>query len=160
MPRSLTFEALRQYYVTFPPLRFRETGPEYHNTCAVRLADAITRVVPDFFDSFDVATWSEKGPTGRYIPSAEPRVGMKFAPAPVGRRLPIRANEIADCLNGKLDRGQLTNSRAQIMGRRGIVYFQGIPGYLGSGHISLWDGSEILDRGEYWDSIRIFFWPL
>ncbi len=36
---------------TFPPLLFRETGRAYHDTCAIRLADAITRVQPDFFGS-------------------------------------------------------------------------------------------------------------
>jgi len=35
-----------------------------------------------------------------------------------------------------------------------------IPGFGGQGHISLWDGQEVVDGGEYWDSNTIYFWKL
>ncbi len=44
---TLTFSAVAAQYkgarVNPAPLGFKQTGPDYQNTCAVRLADAITR---------------------------------------------------------------------------------------------------------------------
>lgn len=156
----LLFDSVLREYRMFPPLRFRETGPEYHDTCAVRLADAITRVQADFFSSATAETWPEKIPTGRYVPSGDSEVGLRFEPAPAKRRLPIRAGEIKEHLNKKLGVGRLISAPNQISGLRGIVFFDKIPGYSGTGHISLWDGQGIVDRGEYWNSSRVWFWPL
>jgi len=160
MSSKLSFSAVYQEYKRFPPLHFRETGPDYHDTCAVRLADAITRVQSDFFASAKIKTWPEKTPTGHYVPSADPKAGLKFEPAPAKRDLPIRAGEIKDYLNGHFRLGQLITSANDISGQRGIICFDHIPGYAGTGHISLWDGHCVVDGGEYWDSFRVWFWPV
>jgi hypothetical protein len=156
---QLDFGALRQVYASFPPLGFRETGPEYYNTCAVRLADAITRVAPDFFSGGHSATWPDNAPTGRYVPAAG-AVGLKFQPAPPNRKLPVRASEIADILNGKLGMGRVVRTAADVFRDRGIIFFEGIPGYSGTGHITLWEAGKAADNGEYWNSRRVVFWRL
>jgi hypothetical protein len=160
MPSKLDFASVRRVYATFPPLGFRETGPEYHNTCAVRLADAITRVVPDFFSDSSAATWPDPHPTGRYVSGRDSAVGVQFQTAPQNRKLPIRANELAAALDLKLGTAQAVYTKSQIVSQLGIVFFDGIPGYAGSGHISLWDGQGVADRHEYWDSRHIRFWSL
>lgn len=154
------FSAVHNEYKRFPPLQFRQTGPDYHDTCAVRLADAITRVQPDFFAGAKIERWPEKIPTGHYVPSADRTVGLRFEPAPRKRSLPIRAGEIKDYLNSKFGVGRVIKSGSEISGLRGIICFEHIPGYSGTGHISLWDGQAVVDQGEYWGSTRVWFWSL
>jgi hypothetical protein len=154
-----TFSALLSEYKTFPPLGFRETGRYYKDTCAVRLADAITRIHPDFFRGTDAEKWTDRRSTGRYV--ANPGgVNLKFQEAPPNRSLPIRAGQLAEILNQRIARGQVVLTAAEINAKQGIVFFEGIPGYNGSGHITLWDYRGPADGGQHWNARRVVFWQL
>ncbi len=160
MGQKLIFEKVYQHYKTFPPLLFKETGPNYKNTCAVRLADAITRVVPDFFESSKLESWHDKIPTGHYVPSENPLVRLKFQSVSSNRDLPIRAGDIADYLEKRLGAGIIVSSKQFIERKKGIIFFKWIPGYGGTGHITLWDQDHCVDGGEYWESKQVKFWKL
>jgi hypothetical protein len=126
----------------------------------VRLADAITRVVPDFFSSSEnLATWPEKVPTGRYVPTGG-TPEYKFSPAPPKRNLPVNAGQVAIYLTKKIGRAQLVLSKDGIRSQRGIIFFDTIYHYSGSGHISLWDGQRVMDHDFFDRSPRVYFWRL
>jgi hypothetical protein len=158
---QLLYASVEEHYKKFPPLGFRETGPEYFNTCAVRLADALTRVQPTVFAGTKrVATWPEKHPTGHYVRSGDSAVSLKFEAAPQNRRLPIRAGDLKVLLEEVLGDGAVVTSPSTIAGKKGIICFEHIPGYGGTGHISLWDGGKVVDGVAPWRAKPISFWGL
>jgi hypothetical protein len=70
-------------------------------------------------------------------------------------------SRLAHILAKKRDQAQLVANSAAIQGRKGIVFFDTITAYSGSGHISLWDGSAVVDGGDYFArSPRVYFWSL
>lgn len=120
------------------------------NTCAVRLAHALFLQDKNFFR--DVTAKS----------------GIEW------HGLPVRADDLAIILNEKIGKAARHESPdktrgaapAEIAGKKGILFFDKLEGWDGgTGHISLWDGTRILDvadggadyfrRGE-----RLYFWPL
>jgi hypothetical protein len=77
-----------------------------------------------------------------------------------GTGLPTRAADLAIVLNRKLGRARQVR-REDIAGQKGIIFFDTIRRYSGTGHISLWDGSRVVDRGDYFSvSPRAYFWRL
>ena len=135
--------------ITFSKLEaeYKKTRPQglpaqYVHSCAARLSYAIFCVDKSFFK--DVTA---KGGTG-----AE------------WYGLPLRASELAIILNRKIGTAVLVKSAADISSpktKRGIIFFDSIPGYAGTGHISLWNGTKVLDDGNYFGkSPRVYFWSL
>jgi hypothetical protein len=113
------------------------------NTCAVRLSDALTRVDPQFFHGVNAgAEWHEP------IKSD-------------GRNLPMNAGALAIALRHKIGKPIQVLTPSVISGRRGVIFFDTITGYAGTGHISLWDGNGVVDGGNYFPySPRVYFWQL
>jgi hypothetical protein len=123
----------------------RPAGLDWHdvNTCATRLSDAITRVDPNFFHGvFAGPKWHEPIKTG-------------------GRYLPMNAGALARALRHKLGAPIRVYSPRSLTGRRGIIFFDTISGYGGTGHISLWNADHVVDNEEFFDrSPRVYFWPV
>jgi hypothetical protein len=123
----------------------RPRGLDWHtvNTCATRLSDAITRVDPGFFLGIAAGPrWHEPIRSG-------------------GRNLPINAGALAGALRHKLGKPTLVQNRAALFGSRGIIFFDTIRGYSGTGHITLWVMRSVVDGEDYFDwSPRVYFWPL
>jgi hypothetical protein len=141
MTTSITYDELGSHYTRKAPQGFKEFakahGVDSPNTCAVRLAYALFLADKGFFKDFDAKLeWYG---------------------------LPTRADELAPLLNEKFGKATRVD-RSQISGKnvkRGIVFFDTITGFGGSGHISLWNGSKVVDGGDYFDdSPRVYFWPL
>ncbi len=137
---KITFTKVNQNYSTTAPDGFkdyaaREWGDSSPNTCAVRLAYAIWKTDRHFFRTVKAnAEWYG---------------------------LPVRANELAHIFAKKLGRATHVENPTKIANRKGIIFFDTISGYSGSGHISLWDGSQVVDGGDYFNrSPRVYFWPL
>lgn len=137
---TLKFNALKNNYSRTAPAGFAvfansHWGDPSPNTCAVRLAYAIFLTDGAFFKDVEAqAEWYG---------------------------LPVRANELAHVLTKKLGRAAPVKSAGDISSKTGIIFFDTIRGYGGSGHISLWDGSKVLDLGNYFGSSpRAYFWLL
>ena len=62
------------------------------------------------------------------------------------RRAPVT---LAIILNQKFGKAVKTTISSLRQGRTGIVFFDTIPGFDGTGHISLWDGGKVVDAGDY-----------
>ena len=137
----LTYQRVAANYTTDPPKGFvqycRAQGHDDRiNTCGVRLAYAIFLSDSRFFR--DVAAKSKTEWYG----------------------LPTRASDLAIILNRKFRKADLVNKSA-VGGRKGIVFFDTIPGFAGTGHISLWDGTAVVDQGDHFQlSPRAYFWEL
>ena len=132
------FLNLLNHYSTEAPAGFRQfaaaNGVASPNTCAVRLAYALHQVDKNFFK--DV-----KAPLEWY-------------------GLPTRASDLAVVLNRKLFPCTRV-TRPLVGGRRGIIFFDTIRGFGGTGHISLWDSDKVVDGGDYFESSpRAYFWQL
>jgi len=125
-------------------------GVDQPNTCAVRLSYALFLQDKTFFR--DVTAKS----------------GIEWL------GLAVRADDLAIILNGKLGKAIRHESPdaaagappVEMVGKKGIVFFDKLAGWDGgTGHISLWDGSRVVDlddggsdffrRGE-----RVYFWEL
>ncbi|MEQ8767457.1 MAG: T6SS effector amidase Tae4 family protein [Planctomycetota bacterium] len=137
----LSYIAVAQHYENQAPaafLRFmNHHGVSRPNTCAVRLAYAL------------------RSARSRFFIGVEARSGVEW------RDLPTRAADLAIILNRRLGRPTLIRGEADIQGRRGIVFFDTIVGFSGTGHISLWNGARVADGGSYFrSSPRVYFWPL
>jgi hypothetical protein len=132
----------------YPP-GFREycekAGKPDQNTCAVRLAYAIDQVKPGIFKGkvpTDTLLW--KGPD-----------------------LPTKASGLAQTLPKIYGQAALVKKRADIEGKKGIVFFDTLEGWAdGTGHIALWDGKRITDTDSpaglaYFDRApRVYFWDI
>ncbi|WP_245313604.1 type VI secretion system amidase effector protein Tae4 [Rhizobium sp. R635] len=148
-PSSATY---RPNYVSQEDL-FREIGwdallnnPLYANTCAVRVSLALVR------SGIKISPKSHnilKGPHAN-------------------KGLEVSMRRLADLLATTLYLGNYesyTSATAQsgIGARKGVVAFNGIPGYRGGGHIDLVTGAA--DAAQcasscYYQSQSIWFWPL
>lgn len=121
----LRYERVAAKYGADPPKGFLEfCSAQGHedkvNTCAVRLAHAIFLCERNFFK--DVTAKSKTEWYG----------------------LPTRASDLAIILNEKIRKANLVR-KAQIAGQKGIIFFDTIPGFAGTGHISLWKLGYPLD---------------
>ncbi len=136
-----------QYSATEAPPGFETFCAKHNNpkpnTCAIRLASALQKNEPKFFD----------GQT--------PKSGVVWS------GLPTRAADLAIILNATLGKAQTVKNqrtaldRTRLAGKPGIIFFDTLKESDGSGHISLWDGAKVVDGGEYFDrSPRIYFWSL
>ena len=112
-------------------------------TCTVRLAYALHRTQLSFFADVEAPSGTE------------------------WRDLPTRADDLAAMLTKKIGRATRVTKPAEISNRTGIIFFDTIPGYresaraAGTGHISLWDGGQVVDEGDYFTrSPRVYFWQL
>jgi hypothetical protein len=143
----LTFKALIAHYgrgqaAKKPPRGFvewstRQGNPE-PNTCAVRLAYAIFKTDKSYFKSKKA-----RRPWREWL------------------GLPTKADELAVMLTRHEKKPTLVKARKEIAGKAGIIFFDKITGFGGSGHISLWDGTCVADDGDYFGSSeRIYFYEL
>ena len=135
----LTYAMIAKHYSAHPP---QGLPTKYKNTCAARVSYALYGADNRFFK--DVTA---KGGTG----------AEWFG-------LPLRASELAIILNKKIRIAERIKSAAEIScprKRQGIIFFDKIPGYAGTGHISLWTGLKVFDNGDYFGkSPRVYFWVL
>lgn len=139
-----SYEALVKNYSTDKaPKGFIEFckahGNHNPNTCAVRMSHALNLTSPNIF----------KG--------EKTKSGISW------NTLPTRADDLAIILNSRLRKAQLVKTREELAHLKGIVFFDSIPGFNGSGHIALWDGKAFCaGRSDdyFGKSPRIYFWPL
>src|SRR5262245_23788775 len=135
-----TYKTLASHYSAKAPKGFKEfssaNGVTQPNTCAVRLGYALFSTDRAFFT--DVTAKSRTEWYG----------------------IPTRASDLAIVLNQKLGKAVKTTI-SSLQGRTGIVFFDTIPGFEGTGHISLWDGGKVVDAGDYRSvSPRTYFWEI
>jgi hypothetical protein len=152
----LTYERLAKEYANYdrqdkPPEGFvlhcqKKGGVDDPNTCAVRLAYSIHLCDRTFFRNVHA-----KAKTKWY-------------------GLPTVARELAIVLNEKLGRAERVG-QSEVHEKTGIIFFDTIHGYTpsgtaaGSGHISLWDGTAVVDmvrspRHYFAKSPRAYFWDI
>jgi hypothetical protein len=139
----ISYSTLNNNYSTAAPKGFREFtkahGIATPNTCAVRLAYALFLCDRELFS--DVKAKS----------------GVEWY------GLPTKAADLAIVLNNKVHTAQLISSKSSLVAQKekGIIFFDTIVGFGGTGHISLWDGDEVGDGIEFFDSSpRVYFWRL
>jgi len=137
----VSYSALSNNYSFSAPKGFRQFmrkhGIFHANTCAVRLAYALFLSDKSFFGDVTVSS------------------GVEWY------GLPTRADDLAKVLNNKVGKARLTHSLNTLKDKKGIVFFDTIVGFEGTGHISLWDGAEVVDGGDYSkNSPRAYFWEL
>ena len=122
----------------------KKGGVSAPNTCAVRLAYSILLCDKTFFE------------------------GVKAKTEWYG--LPTVASQLAVVLNKKLKVAERV-TQSQVEKKTGIIFFDTIHGYTpsgtaaGSGHISLWDGTGVVDmhqapRHYFSKSPRAYFWDI
>ena len=142
MSKVMTYKTLSSNYSRKAPQGFRQfaiahgTSPRNVNTCAVRLSYALFLSDKKFFKEVD-ANLEWYG-------------------------LPTKASELAIVLNEEFGPAKKV-IKSDISGNhhKGIVFFDTIPGFGGSGHITMWNGSSVLDDGDYFGvSPRVYFWSL
>jgi hypothetical protein len=152
----LTYQELAKQYANYnrqskAPMGFKlhclkKGGVADPNTCAVRLAYAIFLCDRTFFEDVEAKSKTEW-----------------FG-------LPSVASDLAIILNRKLKKAESVGSSA-VRNRTGIIFFDTIRGYessgsaAGSGHISLWDGTAVVDmegnpRHYFGRSPRVYFWDI
>ncbi len=138
----VTYKMVAQHYSTNrAPTGFRtfsqKHGVANPNTCAVRLSHALRRAQQRFFIG------------------VEARSGVEW------RDLPTRASDLAIILNRRIGQPRLVRSSADLGSEKGIIFFDTIRGFGGTGHITLWTGEEVADGGDYFsESPRVYFWRL
>ena len=143
-------------------LHWRSEAPAAHlnDSCAVRLSYAISQVDPKFFNAgVRGATWQQ--PISIRNPNTRRQERVRHPP-----RLPINARQLANDLD------RIIGKRTQFSGRMprssGIIFFNKLWNYSGSGHISLWDGSRntVVDldnetaKDFFTRAVRVEFWQL
>lgn len=137
----ISFATLSNNYGIAAPSGFlgfmQQHGISSPNTCAVRLSYAIFLSDSNFFAD------------------VKARSGVEWY------GLPTRANDLAIILNKKIKNAVLVTSEASISGKTGIIFFDTIVGFGGTGHISLWNGTAVSDNGNYFNnSPRVYFWSM
>jgi hypothetical protein len=150
----LTYERLSKEYANFdrqekPPDGFlihceKKGKVKDPNTCAVRLAYSILLCDKTFFNDVEAKTeWYG---------------------------LPTVASQLAVVLNRKIGKAERVG-QSEVHMRTGIIFFDTIHGYTpsgtaaGSGHISLWNGTAVVDmvrspRHYFAKSPRAYFWDI
>lgn len=152
----VTYEQLAKEYANFnrqekPPEGFRlhcekRGGVANPNTCAIRLAYSLWLCDRTFFK------------------------GVTTTPKTRWYGLPSVASELAIVLNERLGKAAQVG-RSEVQEKTGIIFFDTITGYrrsvgaAGSGHISLWDGTVVIDmvqepRHYFHKSPRAYFWDI
>ena len=131
------------------PPGFKEYWAQYGiaspNSCAARIGYAIVLADSQFFRTAKHRSWIASGDSWK---------------SPVFGRMPQLAKDLAIILNERIGIAKLA-ARSPLAERQGILFFDTIRGYVGSGHISLWDRSTVVDGGDYFDrSPRAYFWEL
>ena len=113
------------------------------NTCAIRLSVALHKTDPKFFNDT----------------TFPPGYGWK--PKDVDRELATRAASLSKIIVQRWGEAKLIAAKAEIAGKRGLLFFDTIRDSKVTGHVSLWDGEKVLDGGDYFTtSTRIHFWQL
>jgi hypothetical protein len=138
-----TYDQIKAAYDTKnPPAGFKgftaEHGEPEPNTCAVRLSYALNSAQADFFNGIaeNALKWES---------------------------LITRADHLAIHLNKKLGKATKVTKLTEIADKNGIIFFDKISGFSGTGHISLWNGSIVVDtpQNNYFErSDHVWFWPL
>lgn len=152
----LTYERLSKEYANFarhdkPPEGFllhcqKKGNNSAPNTCAVRLAYSILLCDKTFFKDVEAKSKIE------------------------WYGLPTVARDLAIILNKKLKVAERV-TQSEVQKKTGIIFFDTIHGYTpsgtaaGSGHISLWDGTAVVDmhstpRHYFAKSPRAYFWDI
>jgi hypothetical protein len=107
------------------------------NTCGIRLSYAMFKAEPLFFKD-------------KVAPSKLEWYG-----------LPTRADDMAIMLSKYVVKPRRVSKISDIKGKRGVIFFDTIKDFSGSGHISLWNGTAVVDGGNYFHkSPRVYFFDL
>ena len=132
-----------EVYKKYAPKGFVEFttkhGVKNPNTCAVRLSSALKHADRNFFVGVEA-----------------PLEWKKYD-------LPTRAADLAKILNKKFGKAELIKGgSAELSGRKGVIFFDfKAPLHDGAtGHISVWDGKNVVDGGDYFKAPRVYFWDL
>jgi hypothetical protein len=145
LPFSLpkpTFTTLRGVYKT-NPTDIHACTMQFPNTCAIRMSEALARVVTGIKDKFK--TGGVNLCPHDYVRGAEDLAGV------------LRKADVFGVYNyGFSAPGSPPTS---VNGKTGLVAYINVPGFPGQGHIDLWDGTA--PAGEaYWNADPIWFWKL
>lgn len=152
---AIDYESVAESYETDRApegfLEFSEKqGVTHPNTCAVRLAHALFLSDKTFFRNVSAKS------------------GIEW------HGLPVRADDLAIILNQKIAKAVRYESPdpatglapTELAGKKGILFFDKLEGWDGgTGHISLWDGTRVVDVGDggtgyFRRGERLYFWPL
>ncbi len=139
---AMTYSDVRaKYDINTPPTGFKEYCKKHANpepkTCAVRLSFALKSVKKDFFD------------------------GSSFKAGESWNGLVTKAAVLSIVLNRELGKATLVKKKADIKDKKGLIFFDTITGANVTGHISMWNGNNVVDNGDYFsNSPRVYFWPL
>lgn len=137
-----TYASLREVYTT-DPNSVHQCSMSFPNTCAIRMSEALDKVVSGIKDKFAAS--------GRTLC---PHNFMRGAQDLAGV---LRRADVFGVHNSGFSKpGQ---APAAIKGVQGIVAYMNIPGYDGQGHIDLWDGNNPVGEA-YWNADPIWFWKL
>jgi Type VI secretion system (T6SS), amidase effector protein 4 len=141
--RMLDYGSIEKHYLRkgapsgfFPFMNANDVAEDAVNTCGIRLAYAIFKAEPLFFKD-------------------------KAAPSKVEwYGLPTRADDLALILSKYIVKPARV-TKMSIKNKTGVVFFDTIKDFSGTGHISLWDGKAVLDKGDYFHkSPRVYFFDL
>lgn len=137
-----TYTALRGVYKT-DPTQIHSCSMQFPNTCAIRMSEALAKVVTGIKDKFK--TGGVNLCPHDYVRGAEDLAGV------------LRKAEVFGVYDyGFSNPGTPPSS---VNGKKGLVAYINIPGFSGQGHIDLWDGAAPAGDA-YWNADPIWFWKL
>jgi hypothetical protein len=137
-----TYASLSGVYKT-DPNSVHQCTMSFPNTCAIRMSEALDKVVLGIKDKF-AASGKTLCPHN-FMRGAQDLAGV------------LQRADVFGVQNAGFSKpGQ---APAAIKGVQGIVAYMNIPGYEGQGHIDLWDGNNPVGDA-YWNADPIWFWKL
>jgi len=146
------------------PLLYRkESLPDSINTCALRMSEALviaTDLVPN---REGITALSTRYSDGRGFLLGKYGYRANLCPHGIGRG----ARDVSDFLRQQWGSPSLTwNTQADpslpppdIKSLTGVIAFVKLPGYVGQGHIDLWNRDDAVGAA-HWDAQNIYFWRL
>lgn len=127
------------------PTQIHSCTMHFPNTCAIRMSEALVAADARFLEAFKKSN-KNKCPHG-YIRGAQDLAAVLAQPSVLGFRN----------LGWASQRNGLPPVR--VIGKHGIVCYMNIPGYVGQGHIDLWDNDAAVGDS-YWEAQTIWMWVL
>ena len=79
-----------------------------------------------------------------------------------GNHYIVSTSDLAALLSKKLGAPRHARSQTDLLGRRGVLQFAGVPALGGASALALWDGQQLAESTIDWFSgaKELFFWAL
>jgi len=138
---------------------------QYGNTCAIRFSTMLNRLGGAYAITVEKA--AKAGiPKGRLAYSRTTKAWVilsakeawTYATTVFGPPHRVFPKDDTYRDSGAFDDGFEAHIEPAIQGKRGIVAFDKIFGYTGSGHVDLFDGNKLSDSGTWYASQRLRIW--